>query len=147
MPGVVRALQTARRMPVAGTDLYGAEQRVTARVCEVGPFLVLKLRAFLHRQQGKDAFDLLYTLLNYDGGTEAAIAAFACEAQAGNPALPDARRALDTLFADENAPGPIKAAHFVRGAVQPGESADTHLSRLQLRQDMAFAAAALLRSL
>ncbi len=111
MPGVVRALQTARRMPVAGTDLYGAEQRVTARVCDVGPFLVLKLRAFLHRQQGKDAFDLLYTLLNYDGGTEAAIAAFACEAQAGNPALPDARRALDTLFADENAPGPIKAAH------------------------------------
>ena len=90
---------------------------------------------------------LVSAQLLYDGGTEAAIAAFVCEAQAGNPALPEARRALDTLFADENAPGPITAAHFVRGTVQPGESAETHLSRLQLRQDMALATAALLRSL
>ena len=142
MPGVVRALQTARRMPVVGTDLYGAEQRVTARVCEVGPFLVLKLRAFLHRQQGKDAFDLLYTLLHYDVGTEAAIAAFAAEAAACNPAMPDARRAMQTLFTDENAPGPVKAAHFVYGPVTAGESADTRLRRLQLRQDVLSVTAA-----
>jgi hypothetical protein len=90
---------------------------------------------------------LVSAQLLYGGSTEAAIAAFAYEAQAGNPALPDARRALDTLFAEKNAAGPIKAAHIVWGAVQPGESADTHLSRLQLREDMAFAAAALLRSL
>ncbi|MBC8010086.1 MAG: hypothetical protein H7067_08315 [Burkholderiales bacterium] len=144
MPGVVRALQTARRMPVTGTDLYGAEQRVVARVCEVGPFLVLKLRAFFHRQQGKDAFDLLYTLLHYDGGTQAAIAAFGAEAAAGNPAMPDARRALETLFADENAPGPVKAAHFVYGPVAPGEAADTRLRRLQLRQDVVGVTAALM---
>ena len=49
MPGVVRALQTARRMPVARTDLYGAEQCVTARVCEVGPFLV---RGYARTQSG-----------------------------------------------------------------------------------------------
>lgn len=146
MPGVVRALKTARRVPVTGLDLYGAEQRVTARVCEVGPFLTLKLRAFLHRQQGKDAFDLLYTLLHYDGGTDAAIAAFAAEVAAENPAMPDARRALETLFADENAPGPVKAAHFVHGASQPGESADLRMRRLQVRQDMQFAADALRRS-
>lgn len=146
MPGVVRALKTARRVPVTGLDLYGAEQRVTARVCEVGPFLTLKLRAFLHRQQGKDTFDLLYTLLHYDGGTDAAIAAFAAEVAAANPAMPDARRALETLFADENAPGPVKAAHFVHGASQPGESADLRMSRLQVRQDMQFAADALRRS-
>ena len=146
MPGVVRALKTARRVPVTGLDLYGAEQRVTARVCEVGPFLTLKLRAFLHRQQGKDAFDLLYTLLHYDGGTDAAIAAFAAEVSAENPAMPDAKHALETLFADENAPGPVKAAHFVHGASQPGESADLRMSRLQVRQDMQFAADALRRS-
>jgi hypothetical protein len=147
MPGVVRALKTARRVPVTGLDLYGAEQRVTARVCEVGPFLTLKLRAFLHRQQGKDAFDLLYTLLHYDGGTDAAIAAFAAEVAAENPAMPDAKRALETLFADENAPGPVKAAHFVHGASQPGESADLRMSRLQVRQDMQLAADALRRTL
>ena len=147
MPGVVRALATARRVKVTGTDLYGAEQRVFARVCEVGPFLVLKLRALLHRQQGKDAFDLLYTLLHYDGGTEEAIAAFAAEATANNPAMPDARRALETLFTDENAPGPVKAAHFVLGPVVVGESSGTVLRRQQVRQDMFFAAAALHRSL
>lgn len=125
MPGVVRALQTARHVPVTGADLYGAEQRVLARVCEVGPYLVLKLRAFFHRQQGKDTFDLLYTLLHYDGGMESAIAAFAAEAAAGNPAMPDARRALETLFTDENAPGPVKAVHLVLGPATPGESADT----------------------
>lgn len=147
MPGVVRALATARRVQVTGTDLYGARQSVIARVCEVGPFLVLKLRALLHRQQGKDAFDLLYTLLHYDGGTEAAIASFAAEAKANNPAMPDAHLALETLFADENAPGPVKAAHFVLGPVQVGESSDTALRRQQVRQDMAFAAAELLRAL
>jgi hypothetical protein len=125
MPGVVRGLQTARRVPVTGVDLYGSEQKVIARVCEVGPFLALKLRAFLHRQQGKDVFDLLYTLLHYDGGTEAAIAAFAAESVARNPAIPDARLALKTLFADESAPGPVKAAHFVYGPLAAGESTET----------------------
>ncbi|MCC5841881.1 MAG: hypothetical protein JJT96_17330 [Opitutales bacterium] len=147
MPGVVRALQTARTVSLTGTDLYGAEQQVNARVCAVGPFLVLKLRAMLHRQQGKDAFDLLYTLLHYDGGMEAAVAAFAAEATAQNPAMPDARRALETFFRDENAPGPTKAAHFVLGPAAPGEAEDTRLRRLDLRRDMTLAASALLRAL
>lgn len=147
MPGVVRALQTARRVAVTGRDLMGADQHVHARVCEIGPFLALKLRAFLHRQQGKDVSDLLYTLLHYDGGTEAAIAAFAAEARAANPAMPDARRALETLFADENAPGPVKAAHFVLGPVRADEASDTRLRRQQISQDMVFAVAALRRAL
>lgn len=79
MPGVDRALATARQIIVTGVDLHGAEQKLAARVCEIGPFLALKLRAFCHRQQPKDAFDILYTILHYDGGTNAAIAAFAEE--------------------------------------------------------------------
>jgi hypothetical protein len=135
MPGVVRALETARVMTIEGKDLFGAHQKVQARVCEVGPFLVLKLRALLHRQQGKDAFDLLYTLLHYDGGTAAAVAAFAIEAKATNPAFPDAARALETLFVDENSPGPVKAAHFVFGPPRASDSADTRTNRLQVQQD------------
>lgn len=143
MPGVVRALQTARNVSVTGKDLYGAEQVVVARVCEIGPFLALKLRAFLHRQQGKDVFDLLYTVFHYDRGMQAAIDAFAVEYETSNPAMPDACRALEMLFADEDAPGPIKAAHFVFGPVESSESADTRLRRLQLRQDMVGIASAL----
>lgn len=86
MPGVDRALATARSLIVTGIDLHGAEQKLTARVCEVGPFLALKLRAFCNRQQPKDAFDILYTLRHYDGGSAAAIAAFSEEVRLGNPA-------------------------------------------------------------
>ena len=135
MPGVVRALETARVMPIEGEDLFGAQQKISARVCEVGPFLVLKLRALLHRQQGKDAFDLLYTLLHYDRGTAAALDAFTVEAKAGNPAFPDASRALEALFSAEGSPGPVKAAHFVYGAPSATDSADTRTRRLQVQQD------------
>jgi hypothetical protein len=92
MPGVVRALQTTRRMPVVGT--------------------------------------------------EAVINAFAADASACNPAMPDACRAMQTLFTDENAPGPVKAAHFFYGPVTAGESGDTRLRRLQLRQDVVSVTAA-----
>jgi len=146
MPGVNRALATARIVEVRGVDLHGAEQRFHARVCEVGPFLALKLRAFCHRQQPKDAFDILYTLQHYDGGTDAAIAAFAQEVRNGNTACPDALRTLKEHFQNENAPGPVKASTFVLGQVIPGESEDTRFSRITLKQDMVDAAMKLLKA-
>jgi hypothetical protein len=146
MPGVDRALATARSIEVAGVDLHGAEQKLTARVCEVGPFLALKLRAFCDRHQPKDAFDILYALRHYDGGTAAAIAAFAEEVRLGNPACADALRTLREHFATETSPGPVKASHFVLGQAAPGESADARFTRTTLRQDMVDAAAQLLNA-
>ena len=146
MPGVDRALATARQVAIAGVDLHGAEQRLTARVCEVGPFLALKLRAFCGRQQPKDAFDILYTILHYDGGTDVAITAFAEEVRLGNPACTDALRTLREHFANETSPGPVKASHFVLGTAAPGESADTRFIRTTIRQDMVDAASRLLKS-
>ena len=146
MPGVDRALATARTVTISGIDLHGAQQNLTARVCEVGPFLALKLRAFADRQQPKDAFDILYTILHYDGGTDSAITAFAEEVRLGNPACPDALRTLTEHFDDENAPGPVKASHFVLGSVSPGESADTKFQRASIRADMVDAAARLLKA-
>jgi hypothetical protein len=146
MPGVDRALATARSIKVAGVDLHGADQKLIARVCEVGPFLALKLRAFCDRQQPKDAFDILYTLRHYDGGSAAAIDAFAAEVRAGNPACTDALRTLQEHFQTETSPGPVKASHFVLGQAQPGESEDTRFLRTTLRQDTVDAAARLLKA-
>lgn len=146
MPGVARALALARMVSIEGKDLLGATQRVQARVCEIGPYLALKLRAFLHRQQGKDAFDILYTMMHYDQGLDAAVEAFTVEARAGNPALPDAKRALEALFVDESSPGPVKAAHFVFGQVLPREPDDLHTRRIQVQQDMLTAARTLVRA-
>ncbi len=98
IPGVNRALATARIIEVTGVGLHEAEQKLTARVCEIGPFLALKLRAFCDRQQPKDAFDILYALRHYDRGTTAAVTAFAEEVRVGNPACPDALRSLKEHF-------------------------------------------------
>lgn len=115
-------------------------------VCEVGPFLALKLRAFCEGQQPKDVFDILYTLRHYDGGTASAIAAFAEEVRVGNPACPDALRTLKEHFATETSPGAVKASHFVLGQAAPSESDDVRFLRNTLRQDMVDAAAQLLKA-
>ena len=135
LPGVDRALELARTVEVEGVDLLGAEQKLTARICEVGPFIALKLRAFCRRQQPKDAFDILYTMLHYDGGTNTAIAAFGEEVRVNNPACEDALKSLREHFGSEKSPGPIKASHFVLGAAEPGESDDMKFRRTTIQQD------------
>ncbi|MCC5848773.1 MAG: nucleotidyl transferase AbiEii/AbiGii toxin family protein [Verrucomicrobia bacterium] len=143
MPGVNRALATAREVEIQGKDLQGAEQKVVARVCEIGPFLALKLRAFLDRQQGKDVFDILYTVQNYDGGPDAALKGFAEELRAKNRACIDAMKCLETMFKDEQAPGPVRASHFLLGQREPDEHSDISFRRSQIRQQMVDVAAAL----
>ena len=139
LPGINRALQTARTVKVSGHDLDGNLKKVTLRVCEVGPFLALKLRAFAHRQQPKDAFDILYTLLHYDRGTNVAVAAFAEEVRLKNPACPDAIQCIEREFGSETSPAPVKAAHFVLGPTTRGESSDLRTRRLQIQQDVVSA--------
>ncbi len=145
-PGINRALAKARTVQVEGTDLQGARQSMPIRVCEVGPFLTLKLRAFCRRQQPKDAFDVLYTILHYDAGTDAAIGAFAEEVRIGNPACGDALCTLREHFKEESFPGPVKAAHFVLGAVTPGEPEDIQYRRRNIQQNMVSAAMRLLKA-
>ena len=140
LPGINRALQTARTMVISGTDLTGAHQELPVRVCEVGPFLVMKLRAFGRRQTTKDAFDILYTLLHYDRGTEAALLSFAEEARAANPAFPEALECLQKNFTNEQSPGPTKAAHFALGPATAAEGEDFRFQRRRIQQDMVDAA-------
>jgi len=144
LPGINRALASARNVPVTGKDLYGVTQNLTVRVCEAGPFLALKLRAFAHRQAPKDAFDLLYTLRFYDRGASAAVAAFGEEVRAGNPACADALACLQQHFRDEQSSAPVRAATFVLGRFASGESRDIRFQRLQIQQDMVDAGRLLL---
>jgi hypothetical protein len=134
MPGIHRALASARRVKVTGVDLYGAlQEHLPIRVCEAGPFLAMKLCAFARRQAPKDAFDILYTLLHYDRGTKAAVTAFGEEVRAGNPACADAVNCLHQHFRDEQSSAPVRAASFVFGQAVPGESGDLRIRRLQIQ--------------
>jgi hypothetical protein len=148
LPGINRALTSARQVKVTGVDLYGATQTdLPVRVCEAGPFLAMKLRAFARRQAPKDAFDILYTLLHYDRGTDAAVASFAAELRAGNPACADAITCLHQHFSDEQSSAPVRAATFVLGQFVAGESDDIRFRRLQIQQDMVDAGRLLQKAL
>lgn len=147
LPGIDRALKIARLTKISGTDLAGHTQSAMVRVCEAGPFLAMKLRAFAWRQASKDAFDILYTLRHYDRGTNAAVAAFGDEVRASNPASADAVACLNQHFRDEQATAPVRAASFVLGQSGPGESEDIRLRRLQIQQDMVDAGALLRKAI
>ncbi|MDP6357767.1 MAG: nucleotidyl transferase AbiEii/AbiGii toxin family protein [Planctomycetota bacterium] len=142
LPGVNRALKTARSRQVSGMDLYGAKQNLTIRVCEIGPFLALKLRAFHSRRQPKDAFDILYVLKYYDGGIERALRAFADECRLQNPAAEDAITSLERHFQSEDSSAPLQAAHFVLGEGPTGISEE----RVQIQQEVVDAGHVLLRA-
>ena len=130
--GIDRALADNRECEIAGTDLYGAQQRCRVRVCEVGPFLVLKLIAFAGRMQPKDAFDLHQMALHYDGGPAAAIAAFAAERDT-NSGFGTARAALAEHFTGADRSGPLRGAAFVFGENPTAAAADEHL---RFRQEL-----------
>jgi hypothetical protein len=136
LPGINRALATARNVVVKGVDLQGARQELRVRVCDAGPFLAMKLRAFAWRQAPKDAFDILYTLLHFDRGTNAAVTAFGEEVRIRNPACSDATACLKQHFRDEQSSAPIRAANFVLGPMAARESEDIRIQRLQIQQEM-----------
>jgi hypothetical protein len=116
-PGINRALEDHRSVTVSGRDAYGASQECRVKVCEIGPWLVLKLNAFAHRQQPKDAFDLYQGVLYYDRGRDAAATRFKEEA-ALNPGHAQARAALGSFFASADDAGPIRCAEFMIGSLR-----------------------------
>lgn len=130
--GVDRALCTYREVLIQGKDLNGANVRETVKVCEVGPFLCLKLQAYDKRAEPKDLFDVIYTALNYDGGVAAAVEAFQAERAAKNLAYPMARRVLEERFRDEQEKGPQTYATFCLGEFDPEAGADSNFKRAAL---------------
>lgn len=129
--GVDRALQIYREVLIEGRDLSGGKVRETVKVCEVGPFLCLKLQAYAKRAEPKDVFDAVRTVLAYDAGVAAAAAAFRNEASA-NLAYPVAKQVLEARFANEQEKGPTAYANFCCEGLETGnrEDVDFRLSEL-----------------
>ncbi len=139
--GIDRALAINRRREISAVDVYGAPVRCSVRVCEAGPYLVLKLIAFAQRRQPKDAFDLHQLAMHYDGGPAAVIAAFAAERDV-NSGFALARATVAEHFANEEGSGPLRGAAFVYGENPPrGASATEHL---RFRQELVTFGQALL---
>lgn len=109
--GIDRALAHARCVAVSGSDLQGAKVTEQIRICEVGPFLCLKLAAYAARAEGKDVFDVVRCVVDYQQGPEAALADFAGE-RGINKAYGTAQAILTERFQTPEAKGPVDYANF-----------------------------------
>ncbi len=85
---------------------HGGRSTVTVRVAGVLAYTVLKVLAFQDRHQNKDAYDLVFVIMNYPGGPTEAGHASAASPIAGHPQVTDAIALLSARFADASRDGP-----------------------------------------
>ena len=114
----VRGAQLARHdfieCQIEGERLdRGGWSRVTLRVANVLPYVVLKIFAFQDRHENKDAYDLVFTLLNGDGGPRSAGRAAAESAVARHAHVIEALGLLEERFRDAAQDGPAAYASFL----------------------------------
>jgi hypothetical protein len=138
IPGVNRALDCHRIVPIQGRNLHGVEHSCSVRVTEIGPLLALKLNAFGGndaRRAGKDAYDVLLAVTGFVDGVKAALAGFRAEKSCGNTAMAAALDCLKRDFTAVNQDGPARAADFHGGTIE---------DRQRVMQDMVTVGQALL---
>lgn len=114
----VRGAQLARydfiERDIEGERLDGGgRSRVTVRVAGILPYTVLKILAFQDRHENKDAYDLVFTLLNHDGGPRTCGQAAAASPIAGHAQVTSALALLGERFADISQDGPNAHASFL----------------------------------
>ena len=91
----------------------GGRSAVTVRVAGLLPYTVLKILAFQDRHENKDAYDLVFVILNHGGGPSAAGRASAASPIAGDPQVTEAIDLLSARFVDADHDGPHAYAKFL----------------------------------
>jgi hypothetical protein len=106
----------------------GGMSQVAVRVANVLPYTVLKIFAFQDRHENKDAYDLLFTLFNHEGGPRSAGGAAAASRIAAHPQVIEATALLEERFRDPRQDGPSAYAAFLA-------SRDDEQQKARLRQE------------
>lgn len=114
----VRGAQLARHdfieCPIEGERLDGGGwSRVTLRVANILPYMVLKVFAFQDRHENKDAYDLVFTLLNGEGGPRSVGHTAATSAVSGHGQITEALQLLEGRFRDVTQDGAAAYASFL----------------------------------
>lgn len=91
----------------------GGRSRVKMRLPNVIPYVVLKTLAFQDRHENKDAYDLVFTLLNSRGGPRAVGKASSRSPVASHPQVNEALALLSQRFAGVGDDGPSAYASFL----------------------------------
>ena len=99
----------------------GGMSKVTVRVANLLPYVVLKILAFQDRHENKDAYDLVFCLLHFGDGPESAGKAAAGSAIARDARVTEAVELLGERFRDVDQDGPAAYGAFL---AEPGDSED-----------------------
>lgn len=91
----------------------GGQSRVAVRVANVLPYTVLKILAFQDRHENKDAYDLVFTLLNYEGGPREAGRVASESVIADHEQVVEAISLIEERFRDIGRDGPSAFALFL----------------------------------
>lgn len=117
----------------------GGASRVTVRVANLLPYTVLKILAFQDRHENKDAYDLVFCLLNFGDGPTAAGSAAARSAIARDSRVTEAVELLGERFGDVDQDGPAAYGSFL---AEPDDSEEAaRLRREAVATVRAFLAA------
>ena len=133
-PGANLAIQDFVEVDVEANRLDdGGLSTVSVRVASVLAYVVLKILAFQDRHENKDAYDLVYTLVNFpDDGPHAAGQAAAISAVRGESQVDGALQLLAQRFGSPQHDGPSAYANFL---AQPEDA----IRREQLRNEAVLA--------
>lgn len=116
----------------------GGQSRVTVRVANLLPYAVLKILAFQDRHENKDAYDLVFTLLNREGGPRIAGHESARSPVATQSLIVEALTLLQERFRDAGQDGPNAYASFLA-------SPDDEDEKARMRQEAVATAREFLR--
>lgn len=106
----------------------GGHSDVRVRVANLLPYAVLKILAFQDRHENKDAYDLVFTLLNYRDGPREAGRVASLSPILNHEQVREALTLIEARFGDTSQDGPHSYAAFLG---QPGD--DDGLARLRLQ--------------
>lgn len=91
----------------------GGLSEVTVRVANLLPYTALKILAFQDRHENKDAYDLVFTLLNHEGNPRATGLAARSSPVARHPRVDEALILLGARFRGHEEDGPSAYASFL----------------------------------
>jgi hypothetical protein len=91
----------------------GGRSKIAVRVANLLPYTALKVLAFQDRHENKDAYDLIFTLLNSEDGPGAAGAAASSSPVADHAQVREALALLEERFHDVEQDGPNAYAAFL----------------------------------
>lgn len=113
-PGAKLAIQDFVEVDIEAERLDdGGLSKVPVRVAGVLAYVVLKTLAFQERHQNKDAYDLIYTLVNYpEGGPRSAGMAATASPIREEPQVIEALRLVEDRFKSAGCDGPSAYSNF-----------------------------------